>query len=185
MIDERAVRGTFSPALRRLAGALSLATITGIACAQGTTANDVRTAVEEAAVSVEAEFACDIAISGEPVHREFSGKWELAFFANGMDCDGAYEELQRRVASSVVLYRRPGRERVNALIVDLLWSARSFGCQIALRGQPSFDERSGEWVVPYFASGNGCDEASDSLRDAGAELQISFWSRGSRQDLIR
>lgn len=160
--------------------------ISSAAVSQNLHGNDVRSSVEEAALSIEATFDCDISVSGTPVFREFSMKWELAFFASGVECDAAYAELQRQVTpQEVLLYRRPTLEQVKHLVGDILTLVRSSGCQITLREEPNFNEASGVWFVPYRASGNGCDDASEFLRDVGAERQIAFWRVVSRQDLMR
>ena len=113
-------------------------------------------------------------------------KWELAFFASGLDCDAAYAEFQRQVTPlQALLYRRPNLEQVKRLVADILTSVRSSGCQIALPEEPSFNETSGVWFVPYRASGNGCDDVSEFLRDIGTEQQIAFWRVVAHQDLLR
>lgn len=156
------------------------------ALAQDRSADEVRSLVEEAVVSIETAFDCDLAVSGTPMFRPFWSKWEIAFFAAGEDCDAASAELQRRVeALEIQPYRRPNLAQVNVIIRRILTSVRSSGCNVVLRGEPSFDERSGQWSQPYRASGSGCDDVGAFLRDVGVEQQISFWPIVSRQDLIR
>jgi hypothetical protein len=174
------------PTARWICSALLGGMVPCLALGQDRDGNEIGSSVEDAAVSIEAAFDCNIDISGEPVFREFSRKWEMAFSASGADCDAAYQELQRRVMSlEVLLYRRPNLDQVRSIIVGILTSVRSFGCAITLPEEPSFNETSGQWLVPYRASGNGCDDASEFLRDIGAEQQIAFWRVVSRQDLIR
>ena len=159
-----------------------------IACAfaQDRDAGQVRSSVAAAAVTVQASFDCSVEISGEPVFREFSRKWEVAFFASGADCDDLYRELQRQIVPlDVLLYRRPNLAQGHNIIAGIFASVRPFGCAVALRGEPSFDEASGQWFARYGATGEGCDQAADFLRDVGAERQILFLRIVSRQDLLR
>lgn len=159
----------------------------GAAYGQARDEEQVRAAVEEAWRSIDADFDCEISISGKPLFYRFDNKWEIAYFAKGEDCDAAYEALQRRVTPmDVVLFRRPNLEQVSALIADLFRSARSsFDCDLAARGRPTFNEASGQWLVPYVASGHGCDDAAVFLGERGTEMQISFRRQLVRQDLIR
>lgn len=147
----------------------------------------VRAAVEEAWRSIDAEFGCEISISGRPLFHRFDNKWEIAYFAKGEDCDSAYEALQRRVTPmDVVLFRRPNLEQVSALIAEMFRSARSsFDCDLTARGRPTFNEATGQWVVAYVASGYGCDDAAAFLGERGTEMQIFFRGQLVRQDLIR
>jgi hypothetical protein len=156
------------------------------ALAQNPSGNELRSSVEEAVASIETTFDCDISVSGEPVFRQFSMRWELAFFASGMDCDAAYSELQRQVSPyEILLYRRPDLAQIKQLVAEIFSSVRSSGCQIAIREEPTFNESSGVWFVPYRASGSGCDSASEYLQDVGKERQIVFFRVVSREDLIR
>lgn len=166
-------------------GGLLIAIVT-CALGQDRDPSDVRSSVADAAGSIQTAFDCSISISGEPVLHEFSRKWEIAFFASGPDCDAAHAELQQRVAPlEVLLYRRPDLAQVRSIVSELFTSVRSFGCQVELRQEPSFDAASGQWSVPYRAAGDGCDDAAEFLRDVGVERQIFFWRVVSRQELIR
>lgn len=158
----------------------------GVAFAQALDEEQVRAAVDDAWREIDADFDCEISISSKPLFYRFSDQWEIAYFAEGGDCDAAYRELQRRVAPlDVVLYRRPNLEQVRALIADVFRSARSsFDCDLIVRGQPSFSEASGQWSVSYLASGRGCDDAAAFVGERGREMQIFFRRHVSRQDLI-
>lgn len=55
--------------------------------------------------------------------------------------------------------------------------AAEFDCTLTVLGEPQFDGSSDQWLVPYSASGNDCDDASEQLHARGANAAIGFFQR--------
>lgn len=168
--------------------AMLIAILMRMANADAPSADAVDVEAARAIDALRPKFACELSVHGEPRFDEFSGKWLVAYMASGAkDCDAAALALQQAGTNlSITFYRRPDREQVEHLVVDLRQSVRAaFGCNISIVGEPQFDETSASWSVTYLAAGAPCDDAAQELSRRGAELQINFLRRASRQDLIR
>ena len=165
-----------------------MATLLRMASADAPSADAIDVETARAIDALRPKFACELSVHGEPRFDEFSSKWLVAYTASGAtDCDAAALALQQAGANlSIAFYRRPDREQVDHLLVGLRQSVRAaFGCIISIVGEPQFDETSASWSVTYLAEGAACDDAAQELGRRGAELQIYFNRRASRQDLIR
>ena len=158
-----------------------------LASAQPSDAQALRTALDQVVRSIVPSFDCDLSIHGMPIFQQLSGTWVAFFMAEGPACDAASRTfLARAKPLEVLLARRPTLKQVGQQIGATLSSVRTgFHCQIMLRGDPSFQDASGDWLVTYIASGNDCDAAAEQLADLGKELQIVFVRNLARQDLIR
>jgi hypothetical protein len=172
---------------RRVAvAAAALAGVLNVA-AQPSDAQALRGALEDATRSIAPRFDCDLAIRGTPIFQELSGTWVAFFMAEGPACDAAVEALAARAKPlHVLLARRPTLAQVDKQVRATLSSVRSsFHCLITLRGDPTFQDASGDWLVTYIASGSDCDAAAEQLAELGKELQIGFVRNVARQDLLR
>jgi hypothetical protein len=168
------------------AAAAALASVPCV-CAQPSDAQLLRTALDDAVRSIAQRFDCDLSIRGTPIFQQLSGTWVAFYMAEGPACDAASQALAGRAkALEVLLARRPTLEQVGGQISATLSSVRGgYHCQILMRGDPAFQDASGDWLVTYIASGNDCDAAAEQLADLGKELQILFVRQVARQDLIR
>ena len=59
----------------------------------------------------------------------------------------------------------------------------SFDCAVSIHGEPRLYELSAGWYVAYSASGDECDEASQTLRARGEEHELFFSRRPNRGQL--
>jgi hypothetical protein len=146
-------------------------------------------AVDAAAIeaAVEPAFECILTVHGRPRFDAFSKTWLVAYSASGPECDDAGRALREHGEPlKVVFFRRPDAAQIRAWLADVRHRVGpAFGCPIVIRGEPTFDEASGFWIVSYSASGAGCQEASEELGRLGAQMQVQFVQTRSRQDLIR
>jgi hypothetical protein len=86
----------------------------------------------------------------------------------------------------LVFFRRPDADQVRAWIARVRREVGpAFGCPIAIRGEPTFDDATGYWMVTYSAAGPGCDDASEELGRRGEQMQVYFVRAPARQDLLR
>jgi hypothetical protein len=168
-----------------LAGAALGCAISG--GAQPSDAQRLRAALDDAARAIAPQFDCALSIRGAPIFQELSGTWVAFFMAEGPECDAAVQALSARAkALEVLLARRPTAEQVSQQVRATLSTVRGgFDCRIMLRGDPIFQDASGDWLVTYLGSGSDCDAVSEQLADLGKELQIIFVRNMVRQDLIR
>jgi len=60
---------------------------------------------------------------------------------------------------------------------------RNRACDLAIHGDPH-REPDGRWLVAYSASGEACDAAGDALRARGAALDIVFFRRPNRDEVL-
>jgi len=158
-----------------------------LARAQTSDADTLRNALEEIAGSVASRFDCRVTIRGNPIFQELSGSWVAFFMADGPDCDAASRALAEGARPlELLVARRPTLEQVGEQIRGILAAVRGgFDCRIVPRGDPSFQDASGDWLVMYLATGSGCDAAAEELADLGRERQILLVRTIARQDLIR
>jgi hypothetical protein len=158
-----------------------------LAGAQAPDADTLRNALEEIAGSVASRFDCRVTIRGNPIFQELSGSWVAFFMADGPDCDAASRALTEGARPlGLLVARRPTLEQVGEQIRGILAAVRGgFDCRIVPRGDPSFQDASGDWLVMYLATGSGCDAAAEELADLGRERQILLVRTVARQDLIR
>ena len=159
-----------------LLAALLLVLLPGIANAQADDVPLVRDNVAIISDEVERLFECEISTHGEPVFDDTSRSWLVSYTASGTECGQASTELQRQGDSADILFvHRPNPQQVRALISGIVRSVRhAFTCRITITDEPSFDESSTVWSVPYTATGFDCDAAAEELGRQGAELRISF-----------
>lgn len=158
------------------------------AVGQPTNARGTHAVIEDITKALETEFDCDIVVlSPEPRFDEFSNKWLANYSASGSGCDVALQQLHDQgLANTILFVRRPTLEQLMAIIRPMIRSAESaFLCQITLQGTPSIEPVSGQWSVPYLASGEGCDDAAAQLGDEGTPLQIFFLRRHNNRSLLR
>jgi len=151
-------------------------------------ARDAQAVIIDLADAVEAELDCDIAVlTDEPRFDELSDRWLTNYSASGSGCDEASQALHDRgLANGILFARRPTLEQLMVLIRPMVRSAESaFFCRITLQGTPRIEPVTGQWFVPYLASGDGCDDAAAHLREQGAPLQIVFLRRFDNQILMR
>jgi hypothetical protein len=155
--------------------------------AQTSDAQALRTALDDVVRSIAPRFDCKVSMPGMPIFQELSGTWVAFFMAEGRECEAAVEALSARAKLlEVLLARRPTLAQVGKQIRATLSSVRSgYHCQIMLRGDPTFQNASGDWLVTYMASGSDCDAPAEQLADLGEELQLLFVRNVARQDLIR
>jgi hypothetical protein len=155
--------------------------------AQPPEAEVLRTALADAARAIGPRFDCELSVRGAPIFQELSGTWVAFYMAEGAECNAASEALAERAkALEVLLARRPTLKQVGQQVRAMLATVRTgFDCRIQLRGEPTFQDASGDWLVMYLATGTGCDAAGEQLADLGKEQQIFFARSVTRQDLIR
>lgn len=132
--------------------------------------------VADSVAEIEGEFDCDIATHGAPRFDPSSNTWLVAFSATGEECEAASSELVTRgQRQGATFYRRPNAGEIRGLTQRMAVEvSRAFGCQVSVRGKPSFDEQSAYWSVSYTAFGSDCGEAERELGRRGREFQIVF-----------
>jgi hypothetical protein len=64
--------------------------------------------------------------------------------------------------------------RVGALVAEL---EHTFACDVAVLGEPRFDEFSRQWLVAYSVEGGDCDTLTRELKHRSTELGVTFYRR--------
>ena len=156
--------------------ALAGASIASLAGAQLLPADDAMTLALELVAKVEQNEGCDLSLHGAPRRDELTNRWLVAYSGVGPACDDLGAALQRvGLEAEISFYRRPNDDELMALIGRMRASVRQgYGCQIAFKGEPQFDDETDLWNVRYYASGQQCEDASDELERQGKTLRVAF-----------
>lgn len=165
--------------MRLLPAVLMICCVSSPAPAQTGSVGLHREVVMEIVRAVESKFACRVTLYGEPRHEEFSRRWSVNYSASGDDCEEASAELRRQGEElEILFFHRPNIAQLRALASNMTRSIGfTFGCQMAIKGEPRLEPSTGRWYVTYLASGEGCDAAADELRRQGEELDLGFLRR--------
>lgn len=139
-------------------------------------ADDAMSLARELVAKLEQPDRCDISLHGAPRLDDLTKRWLVAYSGVGPTCDDLGAALQRvGLEAEISFYRRPNDGELMALIGQMRASVRrGYACQISFKGEPEFDSDSDLWRVPYYASGQQCDDASDELERQGKTLRVAF-----------
>jgi hypothetical protein len=156
--------------------ALACVSIASPAGAQLLPADDAMTLARELAAKVEQAEACDLSLHGVPRLDNLTKRWLVAYSGVGPACDDLGAALQRvGLEAEISFYRRPNDAEIMAQIGQMRASVRrGYPCQITFKGEPEFDGDADLWRVPYYASGQQCDDASEELERQGKTLRVAF-----------
>jgi hypothetical protein len=140
------------------------------------TAADVMRAALQIVGELERTPGCDFSLHGEPLLDEMTDRWLIAYSGVGDACEDMGTALQRQgTEAEITFFRRPNDEEVVALIGKMRAAVRrGFPCQISFKGEPAFDAESDLWDVQYYASGDQCEEASNTLERQGKTFRVAF-----------